>query len=163
MGKSDAGKIEEELVRIELMGSAEKGRFGRRITALWCCSRVAAAGKTAVLMGVLTLLASEASLVSLVRTWNAMVPPLEMATISENLDTNVTPLTVVSTLTTLLKQLTLKASKAPEVCGGDVGYDGFDGVDGGFDGFDGLGDINGVDGSGIGGRGGLEDLGDRSK
>ena len=118
VGKSDAGNIEEELVRNELMGSPEKGRCGRRITAPWCGSKVAgwrvAAGETAVLMGVITLLASEASLVSLVRNWNAMVPRLEMVMILRKLDTNVTPVTVVSALTTLLKQLTLKASKAPE-------------------------------------------------
>ena len=69
--KSDPGKIEEELVRNQLMGSAEKGRSERRITAPRCGSRVAGwrvvAGKTAVLMDVITLLASEASLVSPVR------------------------------------------------------------------------------------------------
>ena len=102
VGKSDAGKIEEELVGNELMGSTEKGRLESRITAPWCGSRVAgwrvAAGKKAVLMGVITLLASEASLVSLVRNWNAMVPRLEMATILRKMDTNVTPVTFVSAL-----------------------------------------------------------------
>ena len=55
VGKNDAEKIEEELVRNELMGSTEKGRFERRITAPWCGSRAAgwrvAAGKTTVLIG----------------------------------------------------------------------------------------------------------------
>ena len=64
------------------MGSTEKGRFGSRITAPWCGSRVpgwtVAAGKTTVLTGVLSLLTSEASLVSVAWIWNAMVPRLEM-------------------------------------------------------------------------------------
>ena len=100
------------------MGSTENGRSERRITAPWCGSRVAGwrvvAGKTAVLMGVITLLASEASLVSLVRKWNAMVPRLEMVLTHRKLDTNVTAVTVASALTALLKQLTLEASRAPE-------------------------------------------------
>ena len=116
--KSDAGKVEEELARNELMVLLRKGRFGRRITAPWCGSRVAgwrvAAGKTAVLMGVITLLASEASLVSQAWIWNAMVPRLEMAKTLRKLETIVTPLTVVPALATLLKQVTLKASKKPE-------------------------------------------------
>ena len=41
VGINDVEKIEEELVRNERMGSTEKRRFGRRITALWCGSRVA--------------------------------------------------------------------------------------------------------------------------
>ena len=45
------------------------------------CRLEVAAGKTAVLMDVITLLASDASLVSLVRNWNAMVPRWEMAMI----------------------------------------------------------------------------------
>ena len=64
-GKIDAGEIEEELARNELMGSAENGMSERRITAPWCGSRVAgcrvAAGKTTVLTDVTTSLASEAS------------------------------------------------------------------------------------------------------
>ena len=48
VGKIDAGK-EEEMVRNEQMGSTEKRRSERRITAPWCGSRVAgwrvAAGK----------------------------------------------------------------------------------------------------------------------
>ena len=55
VGKFDAGKIEEEMVRNELMGSTEKGRSERRIIAPSCGSRVAgwsvAAGITTVLMG----------------------------------------------------------------------------------------------------------------
>ena len=93
-GKIDAGKIEEDLVMNELMGSTEKGRSFRRITTLWCGSRVAgwrvAAGKTTVMMDVITSLASEASLVSPVRKWNAMVPRKEMAMILRKSDTNVT-------------------------------------------------------------------------
>ena len=65
--KSDEGKIEEELVRNELLGSTEKGRFESRITDPWCGSRVAgwrvAAGKTTVLIGVLSLLTSGVFLV----------------------------------------------------------------------------------------------------
>ena len=64
-------------MRNDLMGSTEKGRFESRITAPWCGSRVAgwrvAAGKATVLIGVFSLLASEASLVSLAWIWNAMV------------------------------------------------------------------------------------------
>ena len=37
--KSDDGKIEEELVTNELMGSTEKGGFESRITVPWCGSR----------------------------------------------------------------------------------------------------------------------------
>ena len=116
--KIGAGKIEEELVRNELMGSTEKGKSESRIAAPWCGSRVAgwrvAAGKTAVQMDVITLLASEASLVSLVRKWNAMVPRMEMAMILRKLDPNVTFFTAVLPLTALLMQLALRASKAPE-------------------------------------------------
>ena len=64
------GKIEEELVR-----------NGRGLKD----SRVAGWGvascKTTVLMDVITSFASEASLVSLVRKWNVMVPRMEMAMI----------------------------------------------------------------------------------
>ena len=60
LGKLMLGK-NEELVRNELMGSTEKGRSERRIAAPWCGSRVAgwrvAAGKTTVLMDVITSLA----------------------------------------------------------------------------------------------------------
>ena len=52
VGKNDVEKMEEELVRNELMGSTGKGRFESRIAAPWCGSRVAgwrvAAGKTTV-------------------------------------------------------------------------------------------------------------------
>ena len=89
VGKNDVEKIEVELVRNELMGSTEKGRFESRNTAFWCGSRAAgwrvAAGKTTVLIGVLSLLTSEASFVPVAWIWNAMVPRLEMATaLSEN-------------------------------------------------------------------------------
>ena len=47
-------------------------------------------------MDVITSLASEASLVLLVRKWNAMVPRMEMAMILRTLDTNVTSMTAVS-------------------------------------------------------------------
>ena len=118
VGKNDAEKIEEELVWNALMGSTEKGRYESRITAPWCGSRIAgwrvAAGKTTVLIGVLSLLASEASLVSLGWFWNAMAPRLGMVTTLRKLDTKVTLVTVVPALAFLMKQLTLKASKAPE-------------------------------------------------
>ena len=118
VGINDGEKIEEELVRNELMSSTEKGRFESRIKAPWCGSRVAgwrvAAGKTTVLMCVLFLLASEASLVSLALIWNAMVPRLEMATTLRKLDAKVTPITVVPALTVLLMQMTLNAAKTPE-------------------------------------------------
>ena len=95
------------------MGSTEIGRLESRITAPWCGSRVArwsvVDGKTTVLSGVLSWFASEASLVSLVWNWNAMVPRLEIATNPRKLDTKETPVTVVSALAVLLKQLTLKA------------------------------------------------------
>ena len=118
VGKNDVEKIEEELVWNELMGSTEKGRFESRITAPWCGSRVAgwrvAAGKTTVLIGVLSWLASEASLVSLAWFWNAMAPRLAMATTLRKLDTKVTLVTNVPALAVLLKQVTLKAPRAPE-------------------------------------------------
>ena len=63
VGENDVEKIEIELVRNELMGSTEKGRIESQITAPWCGSRDAgwrvAAGKTTVLMGILSLLTSE--------------------------------------------------------------------------------------------------------
>ena len=97
------------------MCSTEKGRSERRITAPWCGSRVAswtvAFGKTTLLMDVITLLASEASLVLLVWKWNVMVPRMEMAMILRKLDTNVTSITA---LTALLMQLALRALKASE-------------------------------------------------
>ena len=65
-------------------------------------------------MDVITLLASEASLVSPVRKWNAMVPRMEMAMILRKLGTNVTSTTAVLALTALLMQLALSASKASE-------------------------------------------------
>ena len=121
VGEIDAGNIEEELVRNELMGSTEKRRsVERRITAHWCYSRVAswrvAAGKTIVLMDFIILLASEVSLVSLVRKWNAMVPRMEMAMILRKLATNVTSIAAVIALTALLMQLALRASRASEDC-----------------------------------------------
>ena len=101
------------------MGSTEKGRSERRITAPWCGSRVAgwrvAAEKKAVLMDVITLLASEGSLVSPVRKWNAMVPRMEMARILRKLDTNVTSITAVSALTALKASEDSVASVAPMV------------------------------------------------
>ena len=100
------------------MGSTEKGRFESRITAPSCGSRVegwrVAARKTTVLMCVLSLLGSEASLVVLAWIWNTMVPRLEMATTLRKLDTKVTLVTVVPALAVLLKHVTLKASKTPE-------------------------------------------------
>ena len=118
VGINDVEKIEEELVKNELMSSTEKGRFESRIKAPWCGSRVAgwrvAAGKTTVLMCVLSLLASEASLVSLALIWHAMVPRLEMATTLRKLDAKVTPITVVPALAVLLMQVTLNAAKTPE-------------------------------------------------
>ena len=67
--KNDAGKIEEEFVMNELMGSTANEEFERRIAASWCGSRVAvwrvAVGKATVLMADITSLASKASLVSL--------------------------------------------------------------------------------------------------
>ena len=65
-------------------------------------------------MGALSWLASEASLVLLAWMWNAMVPRLEIVTTLRKLDTNATPVTVVSALAVLLKQLNLKALKAPD-------------------------------------------------
>ena len=44
-----------------------------------------------------------------------MVPRLDMATTLRKLDTKVTPVTVVPALAVLLKQVTLQASKKPEV------------------------------------------------
>ena len=73
-----------------------------------------AAGKTTVLIGVLSLLTSEASFVPVAWLWNAMVLRLEMATTLRKMDTKVTPVTVVPALAVLLKQVTLKASKKPE-------------------------------------------------
>ena len=100
------------------MGFTEKGRFESRITAPWCGSRVAgwrvAAGTTTVLLGVLSLLTSEASLVSLAWIWNEMVPRLETTTTLRKLDIKVTPVTVVPVWAVLLKQVTVKASKTPE-------------------------------------------------
>ena len=111
-------KIEVELVKNELMGSTKKGRFESRIAGPWCGSRVVgwrvAAWKTTVLIGVLSLLTSEASLVPVAWFWNAMVPRLDMTTTLRKLDTKVTPVTVVPALAVLLKQVTLKASKKPE-------------------------------------------------
>ena len=154
------------MVRNELMGSTENGKSERRITAPWCGSRAAgwrvAAGKAAVLIGVISLIASEASLVSLVWIWNATVPRLEMTTILRKLDTNVAPVAVVSALATLLKLLTLKASNAPEewrdFASAD-GFDGFDGVDGGFDGFDGFNGSESNDGDSLSGSEGFEGWG----
>ena len=111
VGKSDAGKIDEELVRNELMGSFEKGRFGRRITALWCGSRVAGwrvvAGTTAVLVGVSYPCSLRRRLWF---RWSGIgmrwCLDWEWRRFAEK---NWMP-----ALATLLKQLTLKASKAPE-------------------------------------------------
>ena len=107
-----------KLVRNELMGSTETGRFESRITAPWYGSRVAgwrvAAGKTTVLISVFSLLASDASLVSLAWNWNVMVPRLEVAAILRKVVTNLTLVTVVSAVAVLLKQLTLKPKKAPD-------------------------------------------------
>ena len=159
------------------MGCTEKGRFESRIRAPWSGSRVAgwrvAAGKTTVLMGVISLLASEASLVSLVWKWNAMVPRLKMTTILRKLDTNVTHLTVVPALAVLLKQLTPKASKVPEdsvtsmapmaTMASMVSMVASMASMVASMASMGLGGTNGVDGSGFGGLGGLDGLGDRSK
>ena len=62
------------------------------------------------MMDVITSLASEASLVSPVRKWNAMVPRMEMAMILRKSDTNVTSVTTVLALTALLILLALRAS-----------------------------------------------------
>ena len=95
-----------------------------------------------------------------------MVPRLEMATTLRKLDTNVTLVTVVSALAVLLKQLNLKALKAPDdgvtsiAQMATMGFDGvdggFDGVGDGFDGFDGDGDFDGMEGDsdGLDGFGG---------
>ena len=66
------------------------------------------------LMGVLSLLASEASLVSQAWIWNAMVPRLEMVKTLRKLDVNATLVTVVSALAVLLKQLNLQALRASD-------------------------------------------------
>ena len=62
VGKIDAGKIEEELVRNELMGSSDKGGLEDESQVFWCGSRVAGwrvdAGKMTVLMNVTSSLAS---------------------------------------------------------------------------------------------------------
>ena len=100
------------------MCSTEKGRFVSRITDPWCGSRAAgwrvAAEKMTALMEVLSWLASEASLVLRAWMWNAMVTRLEMVTTHRKLDTNAKPVTVVSALAVLLKQLNLKALKASD-------------------------------------------------
>ena len=118
--KIDVGKIEEELVRNELMDCTMNGWSERRITAPWCGSRVAgwrvAVGKTTVLMAVITSLASEASLVSPVEKWNVMVPRREMTMILRKRAANVTSITAVLALTALLMQLALRASMASEDC-----------------------------------------------
>ena len=75
-----------------------------------------AVGKTTVLMADITSLASEASLVSLVKKWNVMVPRMEMTMILRKRAANVTSFTAVLALTALLVQLAPRASVASEDC-----------------------------------------------
>ena len=67
-------------------------------------------------MSLITSLASEASLVSPVKKWNAMVPRMEMARILRKLAANVMSITAVLALAALLMQLALRASMASEDC-----------------------------------------------
>ena len=115
--KSDDGKIEEELVRSELMGSTENGRKESRIIDPWCGSGDAgwrvAAEKMIALMGSYTG--------SLRRRFWFCWPDVKSdgastgnGDDSQKLDTKATLVTVVSALAVLLKQLNLKALKASD-------------------------------------------------
>ena len=185
VGKKDVEKIEVELVRNELMGSTEKGRLESRITAPWCGSRVAgwrvAAGKTTGLIGVLSLLTSEASFVPVAWIWNAMVPRLENGDDSQKTGYQSDACNSFGGFAEPGDSESIEEARRWRDFDGAGGHDGFDGVDGGFDGFDGfdgdggfhgvegdsdgfvgLGDTNGEDGTSFAGFGGLDGLGDRS-
>ena len=172
-GKADAGKIEEDLVMNELMGSTEKGRSFRRITAPWCGSRVAgwrvAAGKTTVMMDVLTSLASEASFgfagqeVECDGASNGNGDDSQKIGYQCDVYNNCFSFDGFADAVGSESIVGVRGWRGFD---GTDGYDGFDGADGGFDGVDGGFDVfdgfDGFDGSGFGGFDGLDGLGDRS-